>query len=145
MLKSTLDNLENDLLNKILMHTDDTTNDNKWYIRNYSNSETVIYKPHKNKGHKQIKEHNILTRYTGGIIHDHDTAMYKYGSNNYECNVHLGRYLEEIIQNVSEVTWAKELIFEAYHDRKVKKKKVVNLFLVIKLMKLVQNMMKLYY
>lgn len=120
--KPTLDNLENDLLNKALMNTDETTNDNKWYIRNYSNSETVIYKPHKNKGHKQIEEHDILTKYTGGIIHDHDTAMYKYGSNNYECNVHLGRYLEEIIQNVSEVTWAKdlkELIFKAYHDRKV--------------------------
>lgn len=120
--KSTLDNIENDLLNKALMYTDDTTNDNKWYIRNYSNSETVVYKPHKNKGHKQIKEHNILTRYTGGIIHDHDTAMYKYGSNNYECNVHLGRYLEEIIQNVSEITWAKqlkELLVKAYHDRKV--------------------------
>ena len=120
--KPTLDNLENDLLNKALMHTDETTNDNKWYIRNYSNSETVIYKPHKNKGHKQIEEHDILTRYTGGIMHDHDTAMYKYGSNNYECNVHLGRYLEEIIQNVSEVTWAKELkelIFKVYHDRKV--------------------------
>ena len=102
--KPTLDNLENDLLNKALMHTDETTNDNKWYIRNYSNSETVIYKPHKNKWHKQIEEYDILTRYTGGIMHDHDTAMYKYGSNNYECNVHLGRYLEEIIQNVSEVT-----------------------------------------
>lgn len=124
--KRTLDNLENDLLNKTLMHTDETTNDNKWYIRNYSNGETVVYMPHEKKGHKQIEEHNILTRYTGGIIHDHDTAMYKYGSNNYECNVHLGRYLEEIIQNVSEVTWAKdlkELIFKTYHDRKVLIKK----------------------
>lgn len=124
--KRTLNNLENDLLNKALMHTDETTNDNKWYIRNYSNSETVVYKPHEKKGHKQIEEHDILTRYTGGIMHDHDTAMYKYGSNNYECNVHLGRYLEEIIQNVPEVTWAKELkelIFKAYHDRKVLIKK----------------------
>ncbi len=133
--KPTLDNLENDLLNKALMHTDETTNDNKWYIRNYSNSETVIYKPHKNKGHKQIEEHDILTRYTGGIMHDHDTAMYKYGSNNYECNVHLGRYLEEIIQNVSEVTWPKdlkELIFKAYHDRKVLIKKGCKSFSNIK-------------
>ena len=133
--KPTLDNLENDLLNKALMNTDETTNDNKWYIRNYSNSETVIYKPHKNKGHKQIEEHDILTRYTGGIIHDHDTAMYKYGSNNYECNVHLGRYLEEIIQNVSEVTWSKdlkELIFKAYHDRKVLIKKGCKSFSNIK-------------
>ena len=120
--KATINNLENDLLNKNIMYTDETTTNNKWYIRNYSNNETVVYMPHKNKGHKQIKEHNILTRYTGGIIHDHDTAMYKYGSKNYECNVHLGRYLEEIIQNVSLVTWVrklKELISKTYHDRKV--------------------------
>ena len=105
-----------------LMYIDETTNDNKWYIKNYSNSEPVVYMPHEKKSHKQIEPHNILTRYTGDIIYDHDTAMYKYGSNNYECKAHLGRYLEEIIQNVSEVTWAKdlkELLFKAYHDRKV--------------------------
>ena len=119
--KPTLDNLENDLLNKALMNTDETTNDNKWYIRNYSNSETVIYKPHKNKGHKQIEEHDILTRYTGGIIHDHDTAMYKYGNKNIECIVHLGRYLEELIQNIKEITWPKklkELLFKTNYERK---------------------------
>ena len=46
------------------------------------------------------------------------------------------------------VTWAKqlkELLVKAYHDRKVLIKKVVNHFIVIKLMKSVQNMMKLYY
>ena len=36
---------------------------------------------------------------------DHDTTIYSYGTKNYECNIHLGRYLEELIQNISEITW----------------------------------------
>ena len=119
--KLTIENIKNNLLNQKLMYTDETTNNNRYYIRNYSNQETVLYMPHKKKGHKQIEEHNILPQYLGGIIHDHDTSMYSYGANNYECNVHLGRYLEEIIQNASEVTWAKllkDLITKAYHDKK---------------------------
>ena len=118
--KQSIENLENNLLNQDIMHTDETTNNN-WYIRNYSNKETVVYKPHKRKGHKQIEEHNILPKYTGAIVHDHDTAMYKYGNKNIECIVHLGRYLEELIQNIKEITWPKklkELLFNTNHERK---------------------------
>ena len=45
---------------------------------------------------------------------DHDTTLYSYGTRNYECNVHLGRYLEELIQNIPDILWPlkmKELIF----------------------------------
>ena len=118
--KQSIENLKNNLLNKEIMHTDETTNNN-WYIRNYSNEETALYKPHQRKGHKQIEEHNILPKYTGTIVHDHDTGMYKYGNKNVECIVHLGRYLEELIQNVKEVTWPKklkELLFRINHERK---------------------------
>jgi len=61
------------------MFTDETSskyNKSKIYIRNYSNDNTVLYKSHKRKGHKAVNEHNILPRFTGGIVHDHDTAMY---------------------------------------------------------------------
>lgn len=118
--KQSIENLENNLLNQDIMYTDETTNGN-WYIRNYSNEETVLYKPHKRKGHKQIEEHNILPKYTGAIVHDHDTTMYKYGNKNIGCIVHLGRYLEELIQNIKEITWSKklkELLFNTNQERK---------------------------
>ena len=47
--------------------------------------------------------------------------MYSYGTKHYECIIHLGRYLEEIIENVSNVTWSKslkDLLFEIYNERK---------------------------
>lgn len=115
---------ENEVLNSKTMFTDETSgkyNKTKIYIRNCSNDNTVIYKSHKRKGHKAIEDQEILTKYTGGIVHDHDTTMYSYGTKHYECIIHLGRYLEEIIENVKEVKWPKEMkkmLFEANEERK---------------------------
>ena len=69
-----------------------------------------------------IKEDDILTNFCGGIMADHDKTVYSYGSKNYECLIRLGRYIEEIIQNVKEVSWAskmKELIFRINNTRKI--------------------------
>lgn len=93
----------------------------KLYVRNYSNEENVVYKVHTNKGHNPIKEDNLLPRFCGGIMGDHDTTLYSYGSKNYECNIHLGRYLMELMENVPEITWTfkmYDLIFRMNNTRK---------------------------
>lgn len=111
--KLTLNNLENNILNQKAMHTDETTskfNKKSIYFRAYSNSQNVLYKAHTSKGHSPIKEDNILPRYTGCIIGDHDTTLYKYGTMNQECNVHTGRYLEEVNQNSYETYWQCEML-----------------------------------
>ena len=123
--KPTLDNIEENLLNGKILYTDETGtkfNKKNVFVRNYSNDESVIYKSHKNKGYTPIQEHNIIPRYCGGIMGDHDTTLYSYGTDNYECNIHLGRYLEELIQNVPEILWPikmKELIFRMINTRKI--------------------------
>lgn len=122
---STLEVLENDILNGECTYTDETGtkfNGKNMYVRNYSNENTVIYKAHKNKGHQPIKEDNILTRFCGRIMGDHDTTLQKYGTKNYECNIHVGRYLEELIQNINNISWPvkmKELIFRMNNTRKI--------------------------
>lgn len=121
----TLNNLEQNILNSHIVFTDETGtkfNKKNIFVRNYSNNESVIYKVHKNKGHNPIIEDNILPKYCGGIMGDHDTTLYSYGTDNYECNIHLGRYLEELIQNVPEILWIvrmKELIFRMNNTRKI--------------------------
>lgn len=120
----TLKNLE-ELLNSKYNYTDETGtkfNGKNMYVRNYSNENTVVYKAHKNKGHKPIIEDNILPRFCGGIIGDHDTTLYSYGTKNYECNVHLGRYLEELIQNIKDILWPikmKELLLRMNNTKKI--------------------------
>ena len=122
---STLNLLEEDILNSKINYTDETVtkfNGKNMYVRNYSNENTVIYKAHKNKGHNPIKEDNILTKFCGGIMGDHDTTLYSYGTKNYECNIHLGRYLEELVQNIPDIVWPKkmkELLFRMNNTRKI--------------------------
>ncbi|MEG2380036.1 MAG: transposase [Bacilli bacterium] len=117
--------LTSEILNSKNIYTDETGtkfNKKNMYIRNYSNDNTVIYKAHKNKGHEPIKEDNVLPLFCGGIMHDHDTTNYKYGTKNYECNIHLGRYLEELIQNINNISWPKqmkELLFRINNTRKM--------------------------
>lgn len=92
------------------------------YVRNYSNKQSVIYKAHKNKGHKPILEDDILTKFCGGIMSDYDTTLIIYVIKNYECNIHLGRYLEELIQNIPDILWPikmKEYFFRVNNTRKI--------------------------
>lgn len=130
----TLNNLENHIITSNDLNTDETTTklDGKnMYIRNYSVEDTVLYKAHKNKGHDPIRKDNILTRFTGGIMGDHDTTLYKYGTRNYECNVHLRRYLEELVQNVHNIDWPfrmQDLLSKAYQTREIIKRYKINNF-----------------
>ena len=123
--KSTVTNIENNFLNGITGYTDDTGskfNKKKMFIRNYSNEKNVVYKAHKNKGHKPILEDDILPRFCGGIMGDHDTTLYSYGSKNYECNIHLGRYLMELMENIPDTKWPflmYDLIFKMNNTRKI--------------------------
>ena len=121
----TINNIENNILNGETTFSDETSakfNKKNLNVRNYSNERNVVYKAHKNKGHKPILEDNILPRFCGGIMGDHDTTLNSYGTKRYECNIHVGRYLEELIQNIREIYWPvrmKELIFRMNNTRKM--------------------------
>ncbi len=123
--QETIRNLENNFLNGTTGFTDETGtkfNKKKLYIRNYSNEGNVVYKVHKNKGHNPIKEDNILPKFCGGIMGDHDTTLYSYGSKNYECNIHLGRYLMELMENIPDTKWPLlmyDFIFRMNNTRKI--------------------------
>ena len=113
--KSTmsLKNIENNVLNESNMNTDETSskcNKKSIYFRGYGNNLNVLYKVHSRKGHVPIKEDNILPRYHGCIVGDHDTTLYKYGIMNQECNIHTGRYLIEINENTYETYWQQEML-----------------------------------
>ena len=121
----SLNNIKENLLDYKTMNTDEITtkyNGSNAYFRGYGNKLNVIYMPHTNKGHKPIKEDGIITNYNGIIIGDHDTTLYSYGIDNAECNIHVGRYLEELIQNIYEIYWPcqmKELLFRINNSKKI--------------------------
>ena len=106
--EDTLLNITSNLLNGKYQHTDETVtkeNGKDSYYRGYANKENVLYKYHNHKGDKPIEEDGILTDYFGTIITDHDTGMFKYGTNNQDCIIHFGRYCIEQKQNIMETSW----------------------------------------
>lgn len=108
----TLNNITKNILNGRYTHTDETVtseNGKESYYRGYGNKYNVLYKYHHKKGDEPIKEDNILNNYYGTIISDHEVGIFKYGTNNQDCVIHIGRYCNEQMQNIYEIRWPEEI------------------------------------
>ena len=88
--------IEEEILNAPVICTDATTisvNGVQTYIRNFSTEYTVVYHGADKKNLETLESFQILREYTGIVVHDHETALYHFGTAHAECNVHLNRYL----------------------------------------------------
>ena len=125
--------IENKILNSELLHTDATTGrvENKNIcIRTHSTENATLLIPTYGKSKKYIEETNILNRYTGNLVHDHETVMYNYGNKHVECNVHIARYLKGCNENTNN-KWAikmRSFLCELNEYRKILKDKGINSF-----------------
>lgn len=87
--------IERDLLNAHEVCTDATvvsTDGKQSYIRNFSTERSVLYNGSEKKDLETLKTFRILTKFAGILTHDHETALYHFGTGHGECNVHLLRY-----------------------------------------------------
>ncbi len=111
--KSTdsISQIREELLNAKTVYTDSTSitiNGKQAYIRNQSTDKTVLYSPMEKKDIATLKKTGILSAYCGTLVHDHETALYHFGSRHGECIVHLMRYLKKNTEE-SGNTWSQEL------------------------------------
>lgn len=105
-------NLEKEQLNQKVVATDATTvtvNGKLNYIRNFSTDNSVIYHAMSGKSIDALKELNFLKCYTGTLLHDHETALYHFGTEHAECNVHIIRYLRKNTEETGN-TWSDGMI-----------------------------------
>ena len=108
---SIMKRIEEKILNSNLMHTDATTarcENKNMCVRNYSTDKYTLLKATYGKSKKYMDETGILPKYTGSLLHDHETLMYNYGTKHGECNVHILRYLNGNYEN-AENSWCKEV------------------------------------
>ena len=94
----SIHHLEQELLNQTVVATDATTvtiNGEQNYIRNFSTKSTVVYNAMKKKTIEALGALPFLAAYSGILVHDHETALYHYGTDHAECNVHILRYLRK--------------------------------------------------
>lgn len=104
--------LEEMLLTQDVVATDATTvtvNGEQNYIRNFSAEDTVVYHAMDSKSIKALKGLDFLNRYAGILVHDHETALYHFGTDHAECNVHIIRYLRKNTEDTKN-RWSGEMI-----------------------------------
>lgn len=97
-----------------------TVNGEQNYIRNFSIQDTVVYRAMKSKSLKSLEKLDFLKKYTGILIHDHETALYHFGTEHGECNVYLLRYLRKNTEETGN-RWSiemAELLGEMNRERK---------------------------
>lgn len=105
------DTIEEELLDAHEVCTDATpvtTNGKQVLIRNFSTEKSVLYCSHEKKDLETLGNIRILREFAGVFTHDHETALYHFGTGHSECNVHLERYL---LKNTEETgnTWSHDL------------------------------------
>ena len=123
-----IEKLEEHLINQPVVATDATTvslNGKQSYIRNISDEKTVVYYSMEKKTKKALGELSFFSSYAGTLLHDHETALYQYGTDHAECNVHILRYLKKNTEETGN-QWSKELsdlLCEMGRERKEQKEK----------------------
>lgn len=110
--QESIRHLEDGLLTQDVVATDATTvtvNGEQNYIRNFSAGDTVVYHAMNSKSIETLKGLDFLKRYAGILVHDHETALYHFGTDHAECNVHIIRYLRKNTEETGN-QWSDEMI-----------------------------------
>lgn len=103
--------IKDELLNAPVINTDATTvttNGKMSYIRNFSTLRVVLYCALESKNIEALEKLGIPKEYCGIFVHDHETALYHFGSDHAECIAHLLRYLTKNTQETNN-QWSEEL------------------------------------
>ena len=104
--------LEEGLLNQRVVMTDATVvtvNGEQSYIRNFSMEKAVVYRVMRDKTLAAMGKLRFLSEFTGTLVHDHETALYHFGTGHGECNAHIIRYLKKNSEE-SGNSWSGEMI-----------------------------------
>lgn len=126
--RKSLPAIEENLLNSKVLCTDATVmtvDGARAYIRNISNSRSVYYAASGKKSLENIREMPILPEFAGILEHDHETALYHFGTGHAECNVHLCRYLRKNTEETGN-SWSRNLISFLLGMNRARKAKKAN-------------------
>lgn len=103
--------IKDSLMNSLVINVDESPikiNGQQYYLHNISNGYFTLQYVSKHRGKKGIEEFGFLNNYQGIIIHDHFSIYYNYGTGHGECNVHVLRYLNAVVE-FTHHKWAKNM------------------------------------
>lgn len=111
-IKPSIISIKNFLLRSEVNHKDETMlfcNGTPRWFHVFCNENATYYYYHKSRGNKADVEKGLLTIFTGTLVHDHMKGLYKFQSDDAECNAHILRYLNFTIEKYNR-KWAKDLL-----------------------------------
>ena len=89
--------------------TNITVDGKQTYVRNFSSANDVLYVPMEKKDLVTLGKIPFLQKFVGILVHDHETALFHFGQNHAECNVHMIRYLTANSENTGH-KWSSSMI-----------------------------------
>ncbi len=117
-----LKQIEENIMDGTVAYTDATVvtiDGAQGYIRNISNEQAARFFAMERKNLETLNRIDLLVRFAGLLVHDHETAIYRFGIGHAECNTHLLRYLLKNTEDASN-SWSgklSELLLEMKRDR----------------------------
>lgn len=103
--------IEEKLLDAHEICTDATpvrVNGKQTFIRNFSTEKNVLYFGCDKKDLETLENIRIFKEFAGVFTHDHETAIYHFGTGHGECNVHMERYLLKNTEETGNV-WSRQM------------------------------------
>jgi len=110
-LSDELEVIHNSLLNQDVLYTDNTNvsiDGHQVFIRNLSTAYAVLYTCMPRKNLDNLRQMPVLPVFAGTLVHDHEVAIYQFGTGHGECNVHLLRYLTKNTEDTGHI-WSDAL------------------------------------
>ena len=121
---SSLQDIACGLMNEEVVYTDATVVTvcgKQSYIRNISTKDAVMYYGMPKKTLEEMEKLTVLKSHTGTMVHDHETALYRFPAMHAECNVHILRYLRKNFEDTGN-DWGERmsaLLTRANNERKL--------------------------
>lgn len=108
----SITSIKNFLLRNEVNHKDETMlfcNGIPRWFHVFSNKLATYYYYHRSRGNNADIEKGLLMIFKGTLVHDHMKGLYKFQSDDAECNAHILRYLTFTIEKYNR-KWAKDLL-----------------------------------
>ena len=116
------------LLRQEVAHKDETMlhcDGNSLWFHVFSNNKATYYYNHEKRGNIADIEKGLLRIFTGILVHDHMKGLYRFVSDDAECNAHILRYLEFAVEQYKR-QWAKDLIDLLLEIKKEIRQELIN-------------------
>jgi transposase len=116
------------LLNQKVLYTDCTNisiDAKQAYIRNLSTRDEVLYSCMQHKDLESLREMDVLPEFAGILTHDHETALYHFGTQHGECNVHLLRHLTKNTEDTGH-RWSEAMREFLCNANQARKRRILN-------------------